>query len=112
MIQWYTPEQLTGSEYGGVEKTWATIQPKDSGNLTNAEKLKLEYLTGVDATMSLEDRRQMLGLRPAEGRHPQWLKHVSPTNDPRLTSEAERQGYTDSEKYFEIEVPDDGSPTP
>lgn len=89
--------QLGGSEYGGSPDTIAGgIQPKPEEALTNGEKLRLGYLVGDESGNhpdSLEDRRQMLGLRPADGRRPLWLDHVSPTDDERLKSEARRQGY-------------------
>jgi hypothetical protein len=93
-----SPRQLTGTEYGGVETTFATIQPKPVDTLTPAEILRLGYLTGVDHdTESFEDRRQMLGLRKADGRRPEWLTHVSPQNRPELESEARLQGYGEDE---------------
>jgi hypothetical protein len=74
MGQKYSQRQMTGSEYGGVEETAATIQPKDPEALNNGEKLRLFYLTGqMDDTEALEDHRQMLGLLPADGRRPKWL---------------------------------------
>lgn len=96
---WNPPDrrQLLGSEYGGVSDTIAGgIQPKGPEALTNGEKLRLGYLVGDDTANvpgTLEDRRQMLGLRPANGKRPLWLDNVSPTDDPRLTSEVRRQGY-------------------
>ena len=92
--------QLAGSEYGGVECTIAGgIQPKDPEALTNGEKLRLGYLTGDENNTNanytaLEDRRQMMGLRPAEGGRPMWLDHVNPDDDLRLESEARRQGFS------------------
>jgi hypothetical protein len=60
-----------------VERTRATIQPKPQETLTNAEILRLGYLTGVDNdTETLEDRRQALGLRPADGKRPDWLANT------------------------------------
>lgn len=83
----YTSRQMTGSEYGGVERTTASLQPKPAGALTAAEVLRLGYLTGNEAdTESLEDHRQMYGLRPADGRRPQWLK------DTGIRSEADVEG--------------------
>lgn len=74
MPQNYNARQLTGSEYGGVERTTATIQPKDPEALDNGEKLRLFYLTGqMQDTEALEDHRQMLGLLPADGQRPKWL---------------------------------------
>lgn len=91
--------QACGSEYGGVQPTLAGgIQPKPEEALTAGEKLRLGYLTGdetnTDACTNLEDRRQMMGLRPAEGGRPVWLDGVNPNNDERLKSEARRQGFT------------------
>lgn len=93
-------EAQRGSEYGGApsELLYNTIQPKPAEAIDAGEQLRLGYTTGEETDWrSLEDRRQMMGLRPAGGRHPEWLTHVSPTNNPALTSEAERQGYRDEE---------------
>jgi hypothetical protein len=70
-------DQITGSEYGGVQYRSRvvnnTVQPKPASALTAAEKLRLGYLTGVeDDSMSYEDRRQFCGLRRADGR-PSWF---------------------------------------
>lgn len=74
MPQKYNARQLTGSEYGGVETTSATIQPKDPEALDNGERLRLFYLTGQETdTEAIEDHRQMLGLLPADGRRPKYL---------------------------------------
>lgn len=82
----YTGRQRGGSEYSGVDRTRATIQPKHSSALVNDEVLRLGYLTGDEQdTESLEDRRQMLGLRPADGARPKWLSNTG------QASEAERQ---------------------
>lgn len=73
-LEQYNNRQKTGSEYSGVERTTASIQPMPGEALTNGEKLRLGYLTGVeDDTESLEDRRQAVGLRPATGKRPLWL---------------------------------------
>jgi len=73
-LEQYNNRQKMGSEYSGVERTTATIQPMPPQALDNGDKLRLGYLTGVeDDTESLEDRRQMVGLRPATGRRPLWL---------------------------------------
>jgi hypothetical protein len=81
-----TSRQLTGSEYSGVERTVATIQPMPASELTSGDLLRLGYLTGrEDQPESLEDRRQMLGLLPASGQRPNWLGGTG------QTSEAERQ---------------------
>lgn len=92
------PQQLRGSEYGGVQPTLAGgIQPKDEEALTAGERLRLGYLTGneteTNPLLNLEDRRQMLGLKPAEGGRPLWLDEVNPDEDVRLKSEARRQGF-------------------
>jgi hypothetical protein len=75
MGQKYTSQQMTGSEYGGVEETTATIQPKAPEALDNGEKLRLFYLTGQEVdTEAIEDHRQMLGLLPAQkNSRPKWL---------------------------------------
>lgn len=74
MPQKYSSRQMSGSEFGGVEETAATIQPKPAEALDNGEKLRLFYLTGqTEDTEALEDHRQMLGLLPAEGGRPKWL---------------------------------------
>jgi hypothetical protein len=70
-------DQIVGSEYGGVQYrsrvVQNTVQPKDPDALTAVERLRLGYLTGVeDDSMSYEDRRQMCGLRNADGR-PSWF---------------------------------------
>jgi hypothetical protein len=72
-----TSRQLTGSEYSGVERTAATIQPKPADTLTNGEILRLGYLTGrEDQPESLEDRRQMVGLLPSTDTRPNWLANT------------------------------------
>jgi hypothetical protein len=93
------PEQLQGSEYGGVAHPVAGgVQPKDPEALTNGEILRLGYMTGDEAEtrarLTLDDRRQMLGLRPAQGSRPRWLEHVNIEEDSRLESEARRQGFS------------------
>lgn len=81
-----TPKQLTGSEYGGVQPTKSTIQPKGADALSNGDRLRLGYLTGQeDNPESLEDRRQFLGLRPASGRRPLFLLETG------MESELERR---------------------
>jgi hypothetical protein len=78
-----TPAQLAGSEYGGVAETRNTVQPKGRGDLTNGELLRLGYLTGdttdslQQTVLSLEDHRQMLGLKPAGDSRPTWLANAS-----------------------------------
>lgn len=80
-----TPRQLAGSEYGGVGETRNTVQPKGSpDDLTPGEQLRLGYLTGdttdvrQETVLSLEDHRQMLGLKPAGDSRPVWLANASP----------------------------------
>lgn len=70
-------DQITGSEYGGVQYrarvVQNTVQPKDPDALTAGEMLRLGYLTGVETdSMSYEDRRQFCGLRKADG-SPSWF---------------------------------------
>lgn len=92
MAQEYSSLQRAGSEYGGVPHTPSGIQPKPEEAFTNTERLRLGYTTGNEADfMSLEDRRQFLGLRPANGARPIWLGGVSPIGDPRLDSVASLQ---------------------
>jgi len=80
-----TRRQMEGSEFGGVENTTATIQPKPPEALTPGERLRLLSLTGQDTdTEALLDRRAMWGLS-TEGR-PNWLGGTG------KESEAERQG--------------------
>lgn len=67
-------KQLTGSEFGGVQPTKSTIQPKGVDALSNGDRLRLGYLTGEENNPeAIEDRRQMLGLRPADGRRPKFI---------------------------------------
>jgi hypothetical protein len=78
MGQQYDAHQKTGSEYGGVEETSATIQPKGPEALSAGEQLRLFYLTGQTTdTEAIEDHRQMLGLLPANGERPKWLKNAN-----------------------------------
>ena len=88
MGQQYTARQMTGSEYGGVEETMATIQPKPPEALSNGEKLRLGYLTGQEInTEAVEDHRAMLGLLPAEpGSRPKWLIETG-FGDPQIKIE-------------------------
>lgn len=74
----YTPAQIGGSEFGGTVSR-NTVQPKSNEALTSGDILRLGYLVG-DTTdslqqtpLSLEDRRQMLGLKPAGDLRPVWL---------------------------------------
>lgn len=93
------PRQRAGTEYGGIQPTLAGgIQPKGEDALTNSEKLRLGYVTGAEADtrrdQNLDDHRQMLGLKPADPHsRPVWLDQVNDEDDPRLESEARRQGY-------------------
>ncbi len=88
-----TPRQLAGSEYGGVGETRNTLQPKGAEALSTSDELRLGYLTGEGASdplqqtiLSLEDRRQALGLKPAGDQRPIWLSNTG------RTTEAEIQG--------------------
>ena len=87
-----TPRQLNGSEYGGVGETRNTLQPKGASALDASDELRLGYLVGDDSDPlqltinSLEDRRQMLGLKPATNQRPIWLANTG------RTTEAEIQG--------------------
>lgn len=75
----YTPQQREGTEFGGAQSL-NTVQPKGADALTSGDVLRLGYLVG-DASdplqqqipLSLEDKRQMLGLKPAGDRRPIWL---------------------------------------
>lgn len=74
-----TPAQLDGSEYGGA-RSRNTVQPKGADALTSGEVLRLGYLVGepidplqLNPELSLEDKRQMLGLKPGSNRRPIWL---------------------------------------
>lgn len=70
-------DQRLGSEYGGVQYQSRivknTVQPKVAAALTQTERIRLAALTGgEDNSMSLEDRRQFVGLRHSDGR-PSWF---------------------------------------
>ena len=83
----YSAAQQQGSEYGGVDRTMATVQPKGAQALSNGDKLRLGYLTGVpDDPETLEDHRQFWGLRPADGARPFWVENTG------MESEAQVQG--------------------
>jgi hypothetical protein len=88
----YTPAQREGSEFGGTYSK-NTIQPKGSDALTAGEELRLTYLVGdisdtlQTTEMSAEDRRQMLGLKPASNRPPNWLLNTG--QPPRAQYEVE-----------------------
>ena len=85
-----TQRQRSGSEFGGVETTKATIQPQGAEALTAGDRLRLGYLTGVESnTESLEDRRQFLGLRPASGRRPNFLLKTGQASELELNSNFE-----------------------
>lgn len=108
-VEPYSNRQLTGSEYGGVEFTMIGIQPKGPDALKNGDRLRMGYLTGNELdTNALEDHRQMLGLRPANGRYPVWMEQVNDRHDHRLDSEAQRKGYGNDYN----EVPTDYWETP
>lgn len=73
-----TPTQVIGSEYGGTTSR-NTVQPKGADALTSSDILRLQSVVG-DANdplqmtpLSLEDKRQALGLKPAGDRRPIWL---------------------------------------
>lgn len=75
----YTPGQLSGTEYGGTSSR-NTVQPKGRAALSSGEELRLGYLVGsvddslqLDPMTSLEDRRQMLGLKPSTNQRPLWI---------------------------------------
>lgn len=74
----YTAKQRAGSEFGGTVSR-NTVQPKGGEALTPGEQLRLGYLVGdlsdplQETPHSLEDRRQMLGLKPAGNERPRWL---------------------------------------
>lgn len=75
-------DQRMGSEYGGVQygsrPIRNTVQPKVPSALTQTERIRLGYLTGVeDNSMAWEDRRQMVGLRYSDGR-PSWFATGQP----------------------------------
>lgn len=93
----FPPEAMNGTEFGGApaEDRWNTLQPRRGDDYSTAEQLRSGYTTGEDDWRALEDRRQMMGLRPADGAHPRWLVNVSPTGDHRLDSEAQIEGLTD-----------------
>lgn len=75
-----TPAQYMGSEYGGALYTTNSLQPKGPDAITAADELRLGYTVGDtsdpmqrDRWLSMEDHRQMMGLRPASGQRPTWL---------------------------------------
>lgn len=71
-----TSDQFRGSEYGGVGPTSNTFQPQPPDAMTNTELLRNSYLTGEppDYKLNIEDRRQMMGLKPAgKNKRPWWL---------------------------------------
>lgn len=81
----YSNFQRTGTEYGGVAHTPSGIQPKPAEAFTNSDRLRLGYTTGEEENwQSIEDLRQMVGLRPANGGRPQYIGHASVEGDPRL----------------------------
>lgn len=104
-----TSRQLSGSEFGGVEETRATVQPKAAEALSPGERLRLGYLTGNEQyAESLEDRRQMLGLRPADGRRPNWLTHTGPMHsEGELVQEAQTQLEVERPQEPPIQLEDD-----
>lgn len=74
-----TPDQLGGSEYGGTDYLNNTLQPKGAEALSAGDLLRLGYTVGdtsdplQQTELSLDDRRQMLGLKPAGVSRPTWL---------------------------------------
>ena len=85
-----TSRQRSGSEFGGVPTTKATIQPQGADALTAGDRLRLGYLTGVEGnTESLEDRRQFLGLRPASGKRPNYLLNTGQPSELEINSNFE-----------------------
>lgn len=92
MAEEYTSKQLRGSEYGGVSPTPNTLQPIPASALTPGEILRLGYLTGEESdTESLEDRRQFLGLRPAGGDRPYWLRETGQLSEADIQQVGERE---------------------
>jgi hypothetical protein len=103
-----TPRQRGGSEYSGVGETRNTLQPKGAEAISSSDELRLGYLTGDGAKdplqltiMSLEDRRQMVGLKPSSDLRPIWLSNTG------RTAEAEIAGaeYPDELSTFDPYVP-------
>lgn len=78
--------QIEGSEYGGVRETRNTLQPKGPEAITPSDELRLGYLVGNGVTdpeqltiLSIEDRRQALGLKPSGDQRPIWLANTGRT---------------------------------
>lgn len=84
-----TQKQLTGSEFGGVQPTKNTVQPKGVETLSAGERLRLGYLTGVEDPESIEDRRQFLGLRPASGKRPSYMLNTGQKSELEVNSNFE-----------------------
>lgn len=86
----YTPQQVGGSEYGGVESSRNTVQPKGGDALTAADQLRLGYLVGdlsdplQQQETSLEDRRQMMGLKSSGISRPVWLAGTGKTPEAEI----------------------------
>jgi hypothetical protein len=78
----YTGLQKEGSEFGGIDSPRGGVQPKGADALSAAEKLRLFYSVGditdtlKQTNLSLDDRRQMLGLKPAGDLRPNWLANT------------------------------------
>lgn len=93
----YTPKQEDGSEFGGTISR-NTIQPKQSEALSAGEELRLTYLVGdlsdtlQETPLSLEDRRQALGLKPASDQRPNWLGNTGKMS----RAELELEDYPDA----------------
>lgn len=85
-----TGRQVQGSEYGGVGETRNTLQPKGAEAITAADELRLGYLVGdisdpLQLTiLSLEDRRQALGLKPSGAERPIWLANTGRTAEAEI----------------------------
>lgn len=86
----YTARQREGSEYGGIDHTRNTVQPKGPDALSPGEQLRLGYLTGdlTDARQetpaSFEDPRQFLGLKPAGDDRPNWLANTGQVTEAQI----------------------------
>lgn len=98
-----TSRQIEGSEYGGVGETRNTLQPKGAEAITPSDELRLGYLVGDISdplqltVLSLEDRRQAVGLKPAGDRRPIWLANTG------RTAEAEILGVEYPDEYSTLD---------
>lgn len=93
MPQSYTNQQLEGSEYSGIQGATAGIQPKGRDALNNGEILRLGYVTGDEShnPTSIEDSRQFWGLRPADGRRPNYLENTGQESEAQIEGVGERE---------------------